>query len=199
MTRWVALLPDGNTEAYSRTAMAGPGVLGGSAAADLPGGFGGTGATWDVTADRTPAAIAAEAGLPEPVDTVALAQVRARYVPLRGPRVKRTLLLAVRPGTSSTLVERLEADLMAMPDHISAIRSWSLSRVDRTLSASHWTHVWEQEYADVQGLTGEYLGHPFHWTCVDRWFDGEIPTAGIVEPRLVHVFRWSREPVLASP
>jgi hypothetical protein len=199
VTRWVALLPDGNTEAYSKTAMAGPGVLGGSAAADLPGSFGGTGATWDVTADRTPAAIAAEAGLPEPLDTVALAQVGGRHVPLRGPRVKRTLLLAVRPGTSSTLVERLEADLMAMPDHISTIRSWSLSRVDRTLSASHWTHVWEQEYADVQGLTGEYLGHPFHWTCVDRWFDGEIPTAGIVEPRLVHVFRWSREPVLASP
>jgi hypothetical protein len=197
MTRWVTLLPDDNTDAYSEAAT-GPGVLGGSAAADLPGSFGGTGATWDVTAERTPADIAAEAGLPEPLDTVALAPVRGGYVPLRGPRVKRTLLLAVRPGTPGALVGQLEADLMAMPEHISTIRSWSLSRVDQTLTPSRWTHVWEQEYADVQGLTGEYLGHPFHWTCVDRWFDGEIPGAGIVEPRLVHVFRWSREPVLAS-
>ncbi|WP_432177779.1 hypothetical protein [Streptomyces sp. NBC_00063] len=44
MTRWVTLLPDDDTDAYSR-ASAGPGVLGGSAAADLPGSFGGTGAT----------------------------------------------------------------------------------------------------------------------------------------------------------
>ncbi|MFF1736670.1 Dabb family protein [Streptomyces sp. NPDC058247] len=195
MTRWVALLPADNTEAYSKAAT-GPGAVSGSAAADLPGSFGGTGATWDVSAERTPAGIAAAAGLPEPLDTVALAPVRGRCVPLLGPRVKRTLLLAVRPGTPSALVGRLEADLIAMPDHISTIRSWSLSRVDQTHTTSRWTHVWEQEYADVQGLTGEYLGHPFHWTCVDRWFDGEIPTAGIVEPRLVHVFRWSRRPVL---
>lgn len=52
MTRWVTLLPDDDTDAYTKAA-AGPGVLGGSAAADLPGSFGGTGATWDVTAKRT--------------------------------------------------------------------------------------------------------------------------------------------------
>ncbi|MEV0599960.1 Dabb family protein [Streptomyces sp. NPDC050315] len=197
MTRWVALLPAEGAEAYNKVRGL-PGVSDGSAAPDLPGSFGGRGATWDVTADRSPVALAAGLGLPEPLDTVALAPVRGRVVPLCGPRVKRTLFLAVRAGTPAGLIERLEADLLAMPGHISTIRSWSLSRVDQALTPSRWTHVWEQEYADVEGLTGEYLGHPFHWTCVDRWFDGEIPGAGIVEPQLAHVFRWSREPVLLS-
>ncbi|MBD0423960.1 Dabb family protein [Streptomyces sp. TRM S81-3] len=169
-----------------------------SAAPDLPGSFGGTGATWDVTADQSPAVIAAGLGVPEPLDTVALVPVRSGAVPLSGPRVKRTLLLAVRPGTPDGLVARLEADLLAMPEHISTIRSWALSRVDQSLTPSRWTHVWEQEYADVEGLTGEYLSHPYHWTCVDRWFDGEVPGAGIVEPGLAHVYRWSAEPVLDS-
>lgn len=197
MTRWVALLSADGTEAYDAAGKL-PGVTACSAAPDLPGSFGGTGATWDVTADQSPDDIAAGLGVPEPLDTVALAPVRSRTVPLSGPRVKRTLLLAVRPGTPDDLVARLERDLLAMPDHISTIRSWALSRVDQTLTPSRWTHVWEQEYPDVEGLTGEYLNHPYHWTCVDRWFDGEVPGAGIVEPRLTHVFRWSEDPVLIS-
>ena len=84
MTRWVALLPAHQVEAYSRAAT-GPGVLSSSTGADLPGSFGGTGATWDVTADRTPAAVAAGAGLPEPLDTVAVVPVRGRLAPLAAP------------------------------------------------------------------------------------------------------------------
>jgi hypothetical protein len=197
MTRWVALLPAEAAEAYG-TAATVPGVSVSSAGPDLPGGLSGTGATWDLTSDRSPAEIAAGAGLPEPLDTVALVPVRSRTAALSGSRVKRTLLLAVRPGTPDGLVALLERDLLAMPGHIPTIRSWALSHVDQTLTPSRWTHVWEQEYAEVEGLTGEYLGHPYHWTCVDRWFDGEVPGAGIVEPRPAHVFRWSDGPVLTS-
>jgi hypothetical protein len=195
MTRWVALLPAHGTEAYD-AAGALADVSASSAAPDLPGSFGGTGATWDVTARRSPAGIAAELGLPRPSEAVALVPVRSRTVSLSGPRVKRTLLLTVRPGTSADLVAGLERDLLAMPAHIPAIRSWSLSRVDRARTPSRWTHVWEQEFADVAGLTEAYLGHPYHWTCVDRWFDGEVPGGGIVEPALAHVFCRSQGPVL---
>ncbi|MEV5548292.1 hypothetical protein AB0L35_19565 [Streptomyces sp. NPDC052309] len=144
MTRWVALLPAGETAPYDAAGRV-PGVSASSAAPDLPGSFGGTGATWDVTADQSPAVIAAGLGVPEPLDTVALVPVRSGAVPLSGPRVKRTLLLAVRPGTPDGLVARLEADLLAMPEHISTIRSWALSRVDQALTPSRWTHAWEQE------------------------------------------------------
>lgn len=173
MTRWVALaaadaaVPDG--------AVGGP---------DLPGSVGGTGATWDAVGDTAPEGA---------VETLALAPVRSGHVPLDGPRVKRTLLLTVRAGTPEDVVRRFEADLTAMPGHIGTIRSWALSRV--ATPGSGWTHVWEQEFADVEGLVGEYLTHPYHWTYVDRWFDGEVP-GSVVEPRLAHLFRWVDGPVL---
>ncbi|MDI3419066.1 Dabb family protein [Streptomyces luteolus] len=197
MTRWVALLPAEGCEPYEKAGTA-DGVSASVVGPDLPGSFGGQGATWDLTSERSPGEVAARLGLPVPPDAVALAPVRARAEPLDGPRVKRTLLLAVRPGTPAELVARLEADLLAMPEHITTIRSWALSRVDRTRTPSRWTHVWEQEFADVEGLTGEYLGHAFHWTCVDRWFDGEAPGGGIVEPFVAHLFRWSGRAVLVD-
>ncbi|MDI3387524.1 Dabb family protein [Streptomyces sp. B-S-A8] len=197
MTRWVALLPAEGSTAYDR-ADAAAGVLASSAGPELPGSFGGRGASWDLTSERPPAQVAAGLGLPGPLDAVALTPVRARTVPSPGPRVKRTLLLAVRPGTPEERVARLEADLLAMPAHIATIRSWALSRVDQGRTPGRWTHVWEQEFADVAGLAGEYLGHPYHWTYVDRWFDGEVPGGGIVEPPVAHLFRWSGRAVLVG-
>ncbi|MDI3408764.1 Dabb family protein [Streptomyces cavernicola] len=197
MTRWVALLPAEGSESYEKAGTA-AGVSASAVGPDLPGSFGGLGATWDLTSERSPAEVAAGLGLPEPLEAVALTPMHWSVVPLDGQRVKRTLLLAVRPGTAAELVARLEAELLAMPAHISTIRSWALSRVDQERTPSRWTHCWEQEFADVEGLTGEYLGHPFHWTCVDRWFDNEVPGAGVVEPLVAHVFCWSERAVLVD-
>ena len=92
-------------------------------------------------------------------------------------------------------MRRFERSLQAMPRHIPEIRSWSLSRVRAERSDERWTHVWEQEYADVAGLRVAYMRSPYHWTGVDRWFDPEMPCS-IVEPRLAHMFRWADRPVL---
>lgn len=176
MTRWVALA--------SADAPVPDGVAGGP---DLPGSVGGLGATWDATGDAPPEGAA---------QVVALVPVRSKVVPLAAARrVKRTLLLTVRDGADPEAVARFEADVAAMPEHIATIRSWALSRVDQQRTPSLWTHVWEQEFADVAGLSGEYLTHPYHWTYVDRWFDGEVPDS-IVEPQLAHLFRWTDGPVI---
>jgi hypothetical protein len=131
------------------------------------------------------------------VQPLALNVISAHRVDLDGPQVKRTLALTVRDGTAQRDIERFERSLAGMPDHIREIRSWSLSRVDRTRSGGPWTHVWEQEYADVDGVRVAYLQHPYHWTGVDRWFDPEMPCS-IVEPNLAHLFRWVDRPVLGS-
>ncbi|MFI6583454.1 Dabb family protein [Embleya sp. NPDC050493] len=182
MTRWVVLA----------ATMPGPGLAGvRSAGPDLPGSVGGHGFSWDLDAGAAPE-------LPAHAEAVALRPVRAAFVPTTGPRIKRTLLLTVRTGTSADVLAEFESDLIAMPDHIATIRSWALSRVARRAGrASPWTHVWEQEYATVEGLTGEYLLNPYHWAHVDRWFDGEVP-GSIVEPGLAHVFRHSDPPVLTA-
>ncbi|MFC4128568.1 Dabb family protein [Nocardia rhizosphaerae] len=101
--------------------------------------------------------------------------------------VYRTLLLRVLPDTPATTVRRFEADLLRMPGYIPAIRTWRLSTVDRAIGSVPWTHVWEQEFADLDGLTGSYLMHPIHWAHVDRWFDPECPEM-IVRDRVCHSF-----------
>lgn len=195
MSRWIILSDAPATErditARAAAAAALPGVRHCSGGVDLPGSAGGRGAVWDLHADRTP-----EQALPGlDGDAVRLEPLRALTVPLGGPgRIKRTLLLTVRAGTPAAVIARFEADLTAMPGHIAAIKSWSLSRVS---GHARWTHAWEQEFADADGLNGDYLLHPYHWTHVDRWFDSEIP-GSIVTPEIAHLYRRADGAVLGQ-
>ncbi|GAS89859.1 Dabb family protein [Mycolicibacterium brisbanense] len=101
--------------------------------------------------------------------------------------VYRTLLLRVAPEADSDTVARFEAELRSMPRYVHTIRAWQLSRVIDSVGATSWTHVFEQEFTDVDGLMGPYLMHPIHWAVVDRWFDPET-TDVIVRDRVCHSF-----------
>jgi hypothetical protein len=101
--------------------------------------------------------------------------------------VYRALLLRVQPGTDAATVARFERELSSMPRYVSTIRAWQLSRVSAAVGTSEWTHVFEQEFSDVEGLMGPYLMHPIHWAVVDRWFDPECPDV-IIRDRVCHSF-----------
>jgi hypothetical protein len=201
-TRLRALRDDAPATTASRAEVHLPGVV-------APHGLGADALTWEC---KSPRALAELLALPAVVEALTGADVgtAVELVPLAGrhvetpvPLIKRTLLLRVR-ATPTATVERFEADLAAMPDHISTIRSWRLSRVAGTATGpGRWTHVWEQEYASLDGLTGEYMMNPFHWTTVDAWFDCEVPDH-IVEPELAHLFTerdtpWSRAELAPTP
>lgn len=109
--------------------------------------------------------------------------------------VYRALLLRVQPDTPPETVARFEDELRSMPRYVNTIRAWQLSRVQESIGASAWTHVFEQEFTDVDGLLGPYLMHPIHWAVVDRWFDPET-TDVIVRDRLCHSFCSMTHPVL---
>ncbi|MGV0834159.1 Dabb family protein [Mycolicibacterium thermoresistibile] len=111
-------------------------------------------------------------------------------------RVYRTLLLRVAPGTESDTVARFEDELRSMPRYVPTIRAWQLSRTTEAVGDSPWTHVFEQEFSDVDGLMGPYLMHPIHWAVVDRWFDPET-TDVIVRDRVCHSFCATAQPVLS--
>ena len=167
-----------------------------------PAGMGAGALTWDLVLDAdapfTPGDILAHeaahrlAGAVTVATEVGLEAIAAATVGIAGPRIKRTLLLTVRPGAPADAVTRFEADLAGMPAHIDTIRSWSLAR---TTGRSPWTHAWEQEYETLDGLTGEYMLHPYHWTTVDAWFDAEVPDH-VVGPVLAHLFAEHPGPVL---
>jgi hypothetical protein len=101
--------------------------------------------------------------------------------------VHRSLLIRVDPDTDPVMVKRFEHELAAMPNFIDAIRNSSLSRID-AMHASlgpDYTHVWEQEFATLAGLTGPYMQHAYHWSVIDPWFDVQAPVH-IVDPLLIH-------------
>jgi hypothetical protein len=184
----LALITSSRTEAHL------PGVV-------APPGLGAGSVTWECVTDRSargllghPAVFEVLRGSAEVATGVTLLPLTSGYVETSPPVVKRTLLLRVRSDASTAARERFEADLAAMPEHISAIRSWRLSRVMGTGDdRQRWTHAWEQEYASLDGLTGEYMTNPFHWTTVDAWFDCEVPDH-IVEPELAHLFARREDP-----
>jgi hypothetical protein len=101
--------------------------------------------------------------------------------------VYRALLLCVKTATAADTVARFEREMRAMPRYIHSIRAWRLSRVVQAAGARAWTHVWEQRYDSLPGLTGTYMMHPYHWAWVDRWFDPESPD-WIVDTHLCHSF-----------
>ena len=101
--------------------------------------------------------------------------------------VYRTLLLRVLPAASPDTVAQFENDLRAMPRYVTTMTAWQLSRVCEPIGTTPWTHVFEQEFTDVDGLMGPYLMHPIHWAVVDRWFDPECPDV-IIRDRVCHSF-----------
>lgn len=183
-------------------------VLSSDVGLDLPDSFGGGDATWELSTtaplDEIPVARALLTPGTGPLAgcvRLALRPIRTGLDPFLGPRFKRTLLLTVQPGTEPSVVERFEVSLAGMAEHIPEIRSWSLSRVDRERSTADWTHVWEQEFADLAGFRA-YMRADYHVTAVERWFDREIP-GSIVQSTVANLLRPANGPVLgraaASP
>ena len=109
--------------------------------------------------------------------------------------VYRALLLRVPAEVGAETVAAFESELSTMPRYVPTITAWQLSRVEQAIGTSEWTHVFEQEFTDVDGLMGPYLMHPIHWAVVDRWFDPET-TDIIVRDRVCHSFCELPGPVL---
>jgi hypothetical protein len=101
--------------------------------------------------------------------------------------IHRALLVRVDPTDDRALTGQFEDELRAMPRYIDEIRNSSLSRVDAVSGARgpEWTHVWEQEFATLEDLTGPYMMHGYHWSLIDTWFDVQSPRQ-IVDPELIH-------------
>jgi Stress responsive A/B Barrel Domain len=104
-----------------------------------------------------------------------------------GRGVYRTLILSVKPNTSPAATAQFDHELAGMPKYISSIKNWQLSHVSEATGLRPWTHVWEQEYEQLEGLTGPYMNHPFHWALVDRWFNPEC-SQWIVDKVLCHTY-----------
>ena len=103
------------------------------------------------------------------------------------PTIYRVALFCANIDPTPDRLAQFRSETSLMPCYIKTIQRWQLSTADAARGRRPWTHVWEQEYADLTGLTGTYLMHPDHWAHVDRWFDPEYPEF-LVDPVLVNTF-----------
>lgn len=148
-------------------------------ARNLDGSWGAGDYTLDVLRDESAADgtadFAALARLPG-IERIDGARCRAIGGGLREPALRegvwRTLMLRTPPQAGTVRIAALERELLQMPAFMPGIRNWRLSRIE---PPGAWTHVWQQEFAHVGDLLGEYLMHPYHWGWVDRRFDAESP------------------------
>ncbi|WP_334040284.1 Dabb family protein [Burkholderia ambifaria] len=174
---WVAATGDAGAieRALRDAAHALPGVTRVSLARNLDGCWGAGDYTLDVLRDERVTDFTELARVPGVV-RIDGAACRAIGGGLREPAlcdgVWRTLMLRVRPEADDAQVRELERELLRMPAFMPGIRNWRLSRI---VTPGAWTHVWQQEFAQVGDLLGEYLLHPYHWGWVDRRFDAESP------------------------
>ncbi len=100
--------------------------------------------------------------------------------------VCRVLLVAVEKKASAAARQEFANDLARMPDYIPEIINWGMNTVSASHGEREWTHVWEQEFAEVEHLTGPYMNNAYHWGFVDRWFDSEMPEQIIPSGDLRH-------------
>jgi hypothetical protein len=114
-----------------------------------------------------------------------------------GPGVWRALVFRIMPHGFPEAAKALEDGLLLFPQYIGAIRSWGLNPVAAVEGPKAFTHVWEQEFDSLDGLTGEYMNHPIHWGVVDGWFDADCPQY-VVDPHLIQVVATIDEGLLGT-
>lgn len=113
--------------------------------------------------------------------------------------VKRTAFFRLLPGVDRDTARAFERDLLEMPRYIPEILNWRLSRalpLDwQRADTPPWTYIWEQEFAELEGLTGPYMLHPHHWAHIDRWFDPESGKQA-VDVHISHAFSYFESGIL---
>lgn len=116
----------------------------------------------------------------------------------RNPHIYRVALFSANVAPTPDRLGEFRTQTASIPAYVNSIQRWQLSTVDTASGLRPWTHVWEQEYADLDGLNGTYMLHPVHWAHVERWFDPEYPEH-LVDPVLVHSFCAIDAPVIRAP
>jgi len=155
--------------------------------------------TWELSAANRALDMLTADSLTASVDAVAYEPYRhATAQPSLRSGIYRTLFVNIAPAATAADVRQFEDELAGMPDHIPEILNWAINATVASRGGeAPWTHVWEQEFADIGGLTGSYMTSPYHWAYVDRWFDPEMPGRIVDDTLLRHSASVLEESVMA--
>jgi len=142
---------------------------------------------WLADAGREAASILNDPALLRHVDAVDYEDGRAGSKRPLDRGVYRLLLINVNNAPDLASVARFECETYEMGLYIPGIVRWRISPVKEASGARPWTHIWEQEYQDLDGLLKSYMLHPHHWAWMNRWYDPEC-VEHMIDNHLCHSF-----------
>jgi len=142
---------------------------------------------WQDDAGREAASILNDPALLRHVDAVSYDEGRSGSKRHLDRGVYRLLLISVDNTPDLASIARFEFETYEMGLYIPGIVRWRISQVKEASGARPWTHIWEQEYQDLDGLLKSYMLHPHHWAWMNRWYDPEC-VEHMIDNHLCHSF-----------
>lgn len=133
------------------------------------------------------AAMVADAAQTATHEYVAFGEALNEYASDRAALCHRLLIFSLNEGASPEIVANMERTIVKFPDYVPQIANSRFAKVVETTGTNNWDYAFDVEYEQVTDYFGWYLGTPYHWGYIDRFFE---PTASdfIIEPHLCSVY-----------
>lgn len=83
----------------------------------------------------------------------------------------RLLLFHADENAPEELVQKMERTIVKFPDYVPQIVNSKLAKVVESSGTNTWTYAFDVDYEQVDDYFGWYLGTPYHWGYIDRFFE----------------------------
>lgn len=143
------------------------------------------------------AAIADDTAQTATYEYVAYGEALNEFESDRATICHRLLIFSLNDGADPALVEKMERTIVKFPDYVPQIANARFAKIIETKGTNNWDYAFDVEYEKIEDYFGWYLGTPYHWSYIDRFFE---PTASdfIIEPHLCSVYCAQPESLLAK-
>lgn len=109
----------------------------------------------------------------------------------------RLLIFRLRDNAPQEIVEKMERTIVKFPDYVPQIANSKFAKVVETVGTNRWDYAFDVDYEQVTDYFGWYLGTPYHWAYIDRFFE---PTSNefIIDTHLCSVYCAQESALLAN-
>lgn len=83
----------------------------------------------------------------------------------------RILFFSIREGADPAMIEKMEAHMNDMADHVPGLRNCKFARVVEAEGTDEWAYAYECDFDEPMSFLGKYMTTPFHFLYVDKFFE----------------------------
>lgn len=83
----------------------------------------------------------------------------------------RILFFSIREGADPAMIEKMEAHMNDMADHVPGLRNCKFARVVESEGSDEWAYAYECDFDEPMSFLGKYMSTPFHFLYVDKFFE----------------------------